>query len=268
MKKTRALWGTMLIALLVMGTGCQGRKGTIITLAGSTAFLPVAEELANAYMNAHPGMRINVQGGGSVVGIQSVKEGAANIGMADMVELPSDVTASMKVVTVARDGIAIIVHPSNKEEGLTLARVKDIFSGKITDWKEVKGTPGEINVISREEGSGTRKSFEQLVLKDEAITQKAMFQDSNGTVRESVASNPNAVSYISIGFVDKSVKVLKLDGCEPTNANVKANKYPLVRPIYFLTKSQPEGLAGDFIAYVLSPDGQKLIEEKGLIPIQ
>ena len=255
----------MVIGISALG-GC-GPRGESITLAGSTAFQPFAEELAEVYMQENPGVSINVQGGGSVVGIQSARVGAADIGMADMVTLPPE-AKELKSVIVAKDGIAVIVNPVNKINNLTLSEVRDIFSGKIKNWKEIGGKDGLITVISREEGSGTRKSFDQLVLKGTRLCETALFQNSNGTIREAVATDPNAISYLSIGFLSGEIKALKIGGIPPTNKNVVTGRYKISRPIFFLTKAEPKLLAKNFIAFVLSRKGQKIIEENGLIKVK
>ena len=257
--------GMLIVLPIISSSGCR-KTGNSITLAGSTAFQPFAEELAEMYMRAHPGARINVQGGGSIVGIQSAREGAADIGMADLLKLPQEVEGELNSVIVAKDGIAIVVNPANKIENITLKDARNIFSGQIRNWKDLGGEDHAINVISREEGSGTRRSFEELVLKGVRLSSEALFQDSNGTIRESVATSPYSIGYISIGFLSEKVKPLKLDGVIPTNENVIADIYPLARPVFFMTRGEPSGLVKEFIDFVMSREGQKLIKEKGLIP--
>lgn len=249
---------------LVLSVGCSRSSEKPVTLAGSTAFHPFAEKLAEQYMAAHPGVRINVQGGGSAVGIQSALSGAAEIGMVDLLELPAEARA-LQSTTVAKDGIAIIVNPANPVASLTAQQARDIFSGKIANWKDVGGPDAPIRVISREEGSGTRRSFDQLVLRGEKLSPGALFQNSNGTCREAVASDPSAIGYVSIGLVDKKVKAVAYDGIAPTNADVKKGTYPLARPIFLLTKGGPPAPAKAFIEYMLSAPAQQTLEQEGLI---
>ncbi len=245
-------------------SGCSRPSRQQLTLAGSTAFQPFAEKLAEHYLELNPQVQINVQGGGSAVGIQSAISGAAEIGMADLVEIPAE-AKSLDAVVVARDGIAIIVHPSNPVASLTSDQERAIFSGRIANWKEVGGQDSPIRVISREEGSGTRRSFDKLVLKGDKLAAGALFQNSNGTCREAVASDPNAIGYVSIGLVNDKVKALSYDGVHPTNEDVKKGLYPLARPVYFLTKGEQSTLTRAFVEYVLSPDAQKMLEKEGLI---
>jgi phosphate transport system substrate-binding protein len=262
-KNTIAL---LLVCLFVLlASGC-GRSKLSVTLAGSTAFQPFAENLADQYMKAHPEVSITVQGGGSAVGIQSAISGAAQIGMADLVVLPDEAKVLTPTV-VARDGIALITHPSNPVANLTSQQVKEIFNGTIKNWKEVGGNAIPITVVSREAGSGTRTSFEQL-MKGIQLTKDALIQDSNGTIRETVANDANAIGYISHGLLNEKIKALSIDGQGCSNQTITEGKYILVRPIFLLVKGSPEGEIKNFIDYILSPEGQKTIEVKGLIPVK
>lgn len=251
------------LALVPLG-GCSRAGRTTVTLAGSTAFQPFAEKLAEHYMASRKGIQINVQGGGSAVGIQAALAGAADVGMADLLEIPPEAKGLASIV-VARDGIAIVVNPRNPVSALTPAQARGIFTGSIADWNDVGGGAGPVRVISREEGSGTRRSFDKLVLGAEKLAAGALFQNSNGTCREAVASDAGAIGYLSIGLVNGRVKALAYDGVAPTNDNVKAGKYPLARPVFFLTKGEPAPHVADFIAFVLSPEGQGILEKEGLI---
>jgi phosphate transport system substrate-binding protein len=158
-----------------------------------------------------------------------------------------------------------VVHPQNPISDLTAARARAVFAGEIGNWKELGGSDATIRVISREEGSGTRKSFQKLVLGDGKFAANAMFQNSNGTIREAVANDPAAIGYLSIGLVDTRVRALPYDGVAASNDNVKNGSYPLARPVYFLTKGEPTAAVKAFIEYVLSDASQKLLEKEGLI---
>ncbi len=252
---------TFLTALAL--AGCGPRRAAF-TLAGSTAFMPFAEKLAEQYMKANPNVNITVQGGGSAVGIQSALSGAAQVGMVDLVHLPVEAKV-LKATVVARDGIVVVVNPANKVANLTMAQIRDIFNGRIRNWKQVGGAEAPITVISRESGSGTRSSFEEIVGQVE-LTKDALIQDSNGTIRETVAMDANAIGYLSHGLVNEKIKAVKIDGYECSVEAIAAGKYTLVRPIYLLTKGEPTPEIADFIAYVLSPEGQNTIESDGLLP--
>jgi len=255
--------GVVLCALAAAGTGC-GRKRATITCAGSTAFQPFAEKLAEELMAKRNDIAITVQGGGSAVGVQSALSGAAQIGMADLVNLPPEAKALTSVV-VARDGIAMVVHPSNPISNLTTEQVRGIFNGGIRNWKDIGGKDAPITVVSREAGSGTRTSFEQIVTGIH-LTKDAVVQDSNGTIRETVANDANAVGYLTHGVINEKVKAVTVDGKDCTTEAIMAGAYKLVRPVFFLTKGAPDGVAKDFIVHVLSAEGQAIIKKNGLIP--
>ena len=254
-------------SLLASALGCSRKHHNIITLAGSTAFQPFAEKLAERYQAEHKDIHINVQGGGSAVGIQSALAGNADIGMADLLELPDEAKA-LNSVTVARDGIAIIVNPQNQVRALSSTQAHDMFVGRITNWKEVGGNDAAVRVISREDGSGTRRSFDKLVLGTDRLASAALFQNSNGTIREAVASDPSAIGYLSISLVNDRVKPVSYDGVAPSNENVKKGQYPLARPIFFLTKGQISPMVKAFIDFVLSDEAQSILEKEGLIAVK
>ena len=253
---------TAALALMILA-GCGGNR-TSLTLAGSTAFQPFAEKLAEHYMAAHPEVNITVQGGGSAVGIQAAVSGAAQIGMADLVVLPAE-AKDLKGVVVARDGIAVVVHPLNPVKSLSLAQIRDIVNGTVQNWKELGGKDAPITVVSREAGSGTRSSFEQIV-GNFRLTKDAIIQDSNGTIRETVANDANALGYLSHGLLNDKIAAVTVDGAACTAAAIQAGHYRLVRPMYLLTKGEPTPAEQAFLAYILSPDAQKLIQDNGLLP--
>jgi phosphate transport system substrate-binding protein len=250
-------------AFLLALASCAGRAGSI-TLAGSTAFQPFAEKLADDYNAAHPEANVTVQGGGSALGIGATLNGAAQIGMADLVELPAD-AAALRGFIVARDGIAVIVNPANRVHDLPMSLIRDAYIGKVRNWKELGGVDAPISVVSRESGSGTRSSFETILGHFDLDT-SAIIQDSNGTIRETVVNDANAIGYISYGLVNKKVKAIRIDGRACTTELILSGAYKLVRPIYLLTLGEPAGTAKLFIDYVLGPEGQASIEAGGLLP--
>lgn len=251
----------------ISGTGCSRKKHGAVILAGSTAFQPFAEKVAERYMSKNPGKRINVLGGGSAVGIQSALVGSADIGMADLLDLPVE-ARELSAVVVAKDGIAIIVNPKNPLVALTGNQASDIFSGAIKNWKELGGNDSPVRVISREDGSGTRHSFDKLVLKKKILTEDALFQNSNGTVREAVANDPSAVGYISLSLLSNAVKPLAYNNVMPSTKNIRNGSYSLVRPIFFLTNGGLRPEAKAFVDYILEDESQKLLEDEGLVAIR
>ncbi len=250
----------------------QGEKqdeilsGTI-TIAGSTSVQPLSEELRKVFEEKHPDVTIYVQGGGSSAGVKAAANGTADIGAASRKLKESEKEYGLTVITIARDGIAIAVHPSNPVEGMSLEEVRKVYTGEITNWKQLGGKDAPIEVVTREEGSGTRGAFEELVMEDSKITDNAIVQPSNGAVRTTVASSENAIGFISVGFLNDEVKGLKIDGVEPTAENIVAGKYPLFRPFNYLVKGEPKGIVKAYIDFVLSEEGQKIVA-KDYIPVK
>jgi phosphate transport system substrate-binding protein len=257
------------LSLFVVPAGCRRARpddgATTLTVAGSTSVQPFAEKLAETYMRTHPDCAINVQGGGSTAGIRAAETGAAQIGMSSR-HLKGDEEA-LHQVTIALDGIAIIVNAANPVSGLSRAEVAGIFAGEIPHWSQVGGPDRQIHFVTREEGSGTRGAFEEMVMGKRQIAPRALVQDSNGAVREIVASDPDALGYISLGLVDRRVKALAIDGVAPTREAIVAKRYAVVRPFLFLTRAEPTGVARAFIDYVCGPEGQRQLGLEGLIPV-
>lgn len=249
-----------------------------LQLAGSTTVQPLAEELAEAFMKLHPQVTIEVQGGGSSVGVTSAGEGTVDIGMASRAVKKSELEKfpDLQVFTIAYDGIAIVTNPGIKLSSLSKDQVQAIFAGEITNFKDVGGPDAVIIVVSREEGSGTRAAFEELVMeyKDAAgekkvkpIYEKALLQQSNGQVRTTVATTPNSIGYLSFGFLDESISAVPIEGVAPTVDNVKNGSYPIFRPLNMLTRGAPKGLAQAFLDFILSDDGQAIVAKK-YIPVK
>jgi phosphate transport system substrate-binding protein len=258
--------GTVSILLLTLCiVGCQRSKAGI-TVAGSTSVEPFAELLAEEYMIIHPKSHIYVQGGGSTAGIEAVITRAANIGMSSRSLVHDE--KNLYAVTVAKDAIAIIVHPTNPIENLSLDQIRRLFSGKIMNWNELGGPNHLIDIVTREEGSGTRESFQKFVMGKEDISLGALVQDSNGAVRQVIASDASAVGFISLGLVNDQVKAVRISGVQPNLNNVYNGKYTLVRPFLFVFNGEPVGEAKSFLEFVLSPAAQKLLLKEGLVPVQ
>lgn len=249
-------------AALFMSGCCDGVSGTI-TEAGSTTVQPLAEKLANSFKEKNPDIEIVIQGGGSSVGIKSCNDGTVDIGAASR-ELKPDEPDLIKHL-LARDGIAIVIHPSNPLTSLTKEQVKQIFAGQIANWSKVGGDNKEIHVIAREEGSGTRTAFEEMVMGDELVTANAILLPSSGAIRTAVSSDAEAVGFLSLGYVDDTLKAMAIDGVACTAANARNGTYPIMRPLYFLTKEEPTGLVKDFIEFSLGPEGQEIVEDEGYI---
>jgi len=236
-----------------------------ITIAGSTTVQPLSEKLAETFKTKFPRVNVVVSGGGSGVGVKSAADGTVNIGAASREITAEEKALGIVDTVIARDGIAIVVHPSQTVKDLTKAQVKDIFSGNIKNWSEVGGSSKPIHVVAREEGSGTRAAFEEMVMgKDALIAKEAVLQPSNGAVRTTVAGDPDSIAFVSFGYLDNSVKALDIDGKAATAENAKAGVYPIVRPLLYLTKGQPSGLAKEYIDFVLGPEGQAIVGDEYL----
>ena len=250
-------------AVMVLGGGSQQSK---IDIVGSTSVQPVAEKLAEVYMKEHPNVKINVQGGGSSVGITSAQQGTADIGTSSK-DLKDNESAGLTQYLIGKDGIVIAVNSQNSVSALTTEQVKGIFSGNITNWKEVGGADAKINVITREDGSGTRKAFEEIVMgKETKIQKSAIVQSSTEAVKQAVKQDPNAIGFISLANLDDSVKALKIGGVTPSEATVSDGTYKVQRPFLFLVKGEAKGAVKEFIDWVLSPAGQAIVKSEKVVP--
>ena len=255
-----------LAAMVCLTGGCQKRadRQARIRIVGSTSVFPFAEMLAEAYEKLRPEIRVDVQAGGSTVGIISAKDELCDIGTSSR-DLQEEEKQGVKTIEIARDGIAIIVHPSNKIDSLTAEQIRDIYAHKIDNWKELGGDAAAIAFVTREEGSGTRGAFTEIVMKGARIDPSGLVQDSNGSVREVVATSPHAIGYISLALVNEKIKAIAVDGVAPTHENLSAGKYPVVRPFLFVVKGEPQGEVKNFIDFVLGAEGQKVLKDEGLL---
>ncbi len=254
------------IALCLMGllVGCSRRpieppQPVHLQVAGSTSMQPLVEALAQAYTEHYKYVTISVEGRGSRLGIESVRQGPIDIGM-NSGRKPED--ASLWSVPIALDGIAIVVHPQNRVEGLTLLQLKDVFFGRIWDWRDVGGQAGEIVVISREDGSGTRAVFEEVVMQGQRVTPTAVVMPNSQAVVEYVAGHPEAIGYVSMGYLSEKVKVLEIEEAVPTPDSVRQGDYHLFRPLFLITREEPTDEVKGFIDFVLSPTGQSIVGRK------
>ncbi len=259
-----------LLAILIGLTGCANNNSNKITVVGSSAMQLLAEQAGNDYRLSHPDSNIVVQGGGSGTGLSQVQAEAVEIGTSDVfAETQKGIDAKkLQNHLVAVVGIVPIVNKSAGVSNLSKQQLSDIFTGKITNWKQVGGKNQTITVINRSKGSGTRGTFEGLVLNGKKPIQ-AQEQDSNGTVRKIVSSTPGTISYISFPYAnDENIQKLSIDGIKPTNKNVETNRWHLWSYEHIYTKGKPNKNVQKFIDYMLGSKVQNdLVPKLGYISI-
>jgi len=244
-----------------------GLEGSI-DIAGGTAHIPVMEAAAADIMGEYDAILITVAGGGSGVGVQQVGEGLVDIGNAGREPKEDELEQypDMKLYPFAIDGVAVIVHPDNPVRNLTPEQLEPIFAGEITDWSDVGGEPGVINVYAREDGSGTGETFIDRGLRGGDVTVEAMIVTSNGAMKTAVAADEQAIGFMGIGGVDESVAAVAYDGVAPTQENAVDGSYVVTRKLYSLTNGEPAGLTKVFLDFIMGPDGVPYIEDAGYIP--
>jgi len=261
--------GVVLAAVLLLsacgGGGSERSAGVII--AGSTSVQPYVEKLAENYSVLYPDKIVDVQGGGSSAGIQAVETHTAELGMSSRNLRENE--QHLWSMEITKDGLAIIVHPSNPVGNLSMEQIRGIYTMGITNWSEVGGPNARIHIITREEGSGTRGAFEEMVMDGLRITPRAIVQNSNGAVRQLVSGDPFSIGYISLGLVDigeRPVSAVSIDGVAPTTDNVRNGSYSLFRSFLFVALEEPTGNAMQFIDYIMSPEGRQILANEGLVP--
>ncbi len=241
-------------------------KGTL-DISGGTAHIPVMKEAAKRIMEANADIRITVTGGGSGVGVQQVGEGLVQIGNTGRALKESEIEKYGLVSwPFAIDGVAAVVNPDNPVSSLSKEQLSKIYSGEIANWKDVGGDDAAISLYIREDGSGTRETFESLAIDEIEISAKSNVVSSNGAMKTSIAQDKNAIGYVGIGHLDDSIKGLILDGMTPSQENAKDGSYKITRLLYMNTKGQPEGLTKAFIDYLYTPEGDEIIAKAGYIP--
>jgi len=274
--KTAIFLAAMMLAGLLAG-GCGGDKkeppktaeisGTV-TASGSTALLPLLKAGQEEFQKKHPKVTVNIAGGGSFTGQNQVASGAVNIGNSDVglqADLQSKGLVEHKLVGIP---FVFIVNPNVTVDSLTQQQYIDIFTGKITNWKDVGGKDEKITIIHRAKSSGSRATIAAVVMKDAAFTDNAVIQDSNGAVRAAIASTPGAIGYVDAAYVDKSVKALAYNGVPYSIDNVTSGKYPIYTFGRMFTKGEPAGAVKAFIDYVTGKEFQEAYAEaKGFVPI-
>lgn len=263
------------IALLSLSIGVSAQK-----IKGSDTVLPLSQKEAESFMKANPSRTVTVTGGGSGVGISSLLAGTTDIAQASRKikfserQQLKDKGKEAKEVIVAYDALAVVVHPSNKVSNLTREQLEGIFTGKITNWKQVGGADLKIVPYSRETSSGTYEFFREHVLANKNYVNGIMGLPATGAIIQSVGQTKGAIGYVGLAYINKSVKAIHVsyDGgkkfIEPSVANAKSKTYPVVRPLYFYYEAKSEKTVKPFVDYVLSAKGQKIVSDVGFIPVK
>ncbi len=256
----------------VMFAAGSAAAGTV-NLNGSTTVLPVMQQVSEAFMAKNADVTVTISGTGSGNGIKALRDAMTDVAMSSR-DLKSKEVADFEKhgikpvkITVALDAIIPVVSPKNAVSKLTLEQVRDIYAGKIKNWKEVGGADSQIVVVGRDSSSGTFECWQELVMGKTRVSPRALLQSSNGGVVQAVTSNANAIGYIGVGYLDKQVKGLEVNGVVPSAQTAKDRTWPISRDLYLFTAKAPEGDAKKLIDYTLSEEGQNFVQKAGFVPL-
>ena len=274
MKKLKKTVAGLVAMGMAAGIAAAGDANKIV-VDGSTTVGPIAKAFAEYYMGKHPDVNITVSESGSGNGAKSLINAACDVATMSRPMKNSEMKAAQDAGIlpiehiVAMDGIALVVHPSNPLANLTVEQIRDIYTGKIKNWKELGGPDQPIVVISRDTNSGTYESFETLVMNKEKMGEKVEYVGSNGAIRQRVMSTPAAIGYVGLAFTE-GVKALTVNGIEVSPETVTSKKYPISRPLYMYTNGRPKQGTPlhDFINLSDTPEGKKIIEDTGFVPVK
>lgn len=241
--------------------------GDLVTISGSTSVGPLAEKLAAKYEETED-VKIEINQIGSSAGITNAINDVSQIGMSSRDLKQEEIDSGIQELVIAYDGIVVVAHPSNPVKDLTMEQVKQIFTGEITNWKEVGGKDMEIVVVSREDGSGSRDAFQEIVgYESGQLIRNAIVASGNGNIKTTVAMNKHAIGFISFEYIDETVSAMDINGVKAEAGNVLEGKYELSRPFLFVYKENVPVAATKFMDFILTADGQKIVEEAGAIPL-
>jgi len=250
------------------------KKSNTVTIKGSTTVLPIAQITAEAYMDSNSADKISVQGGGSSIGIASIIDGTADIGDASRPAKDKELTKAaannvyLKAHVVAMDGIAMVVNNSNGVSALSTEQICKIYKGEVSNWSALGGPDKKIVMINRDSSSGTFETFHKLVMKGKKTSPTCLTVASNKAAHSAVKNTPGAIGYVGIGYLDGSVKPLKVDGVMVSEATVLTKEYPIARPLFMYTNGAPKGIAKKYLNFVKSAEGQKLVKKVGFVPLK
>ncbi|MDZ8093489.1 MAG: phosphate ABC transporter substrate-binding protein [Nostoc sp. DedQUE04] len=242
-----------------------------LVLTGSSTVAPLAAEIGKKFESQHSGVRVDVQSGGSSRGITDARQGVANVGMVSRALKPDE--KDLKAFSIARDGVTVILHQENPLQSLTDKQIVDIYTGKVNNWKQVGGKDGAITVVNKAEGRSTLELFTHYFkLKNTDIKAQVVIGDNEQGIK-TVAGNPNAIGYVSIGSAENSaankvpIKLLAVNGVAATTANVQNGSFPISRPLNLVTKTEPQGLAKEFIDFAQSQQVSDIVKKQNFVSI-
>jgi len=265
--------GCSVIIAVSFFTGCSRDSGNKVVIKGSTTVLPITQKTAEAYRKLNK-VSITIEGSGSGNGIKALIDGTCDIANSSREMKPEELNSAeskgkkIKEIALAVDMIVPVVHPSNAVKEISLAQLKAVYDGSITNWKQLGGKDENIVVISRDTSSGTYEIWHEKVMKKTDVKKDALLQASNGAIVSAVAGNPKALGYIGYGYIDSSVKAVTVDKAVATIENGKSGKYPISRRLYmYVDQKKVSADAQKYIDYILSAEGQTLVKDAGFIPV-
>jgi phosphate transport system substrate-binding protein len=268
----KKLLATVLVTISAMTIG---RADTIVIKGSDTLGAKLVPQLAEQFKAQHPGTAFDIAAEGSATGFAALIDKTAAIGMASRPAKPEEIAngkakgVDLKETIVAYDGIAVIVNTANSIKGLTKKQVEQIFTGEITDWSAVGGSGGKISVYTRNTSSGTYAEFKELAMKKRDYAPDSQKLAGNEQIAQEVGKNPNGVGYVGLAYTKATgVKVVPIDGASPSKESVLGKSYPYARPTFFYTNGEPSGVVKEFIDFIVSPEGQKIVEQVGFVPIK
>lgn len=271
-----------LALFLLLLSGCEGvavatPPPTTITVAGATSLRPALNALAAAFSRQHSDVLFDLRGGGSTLGEEQARIGQVHVGASTLLPSVDEAGAprddGLQRWLIGLDGLAMVVHRTNDVAGLSLLQLRDLYAGEVLDWVQVGGQEGEILLVSREEGSGARATFEARVMGDAPVSLTAVVMPTSADVVEYIAHTPQAIGYVSRAYVrelldedaendgDLGVRILAVEGQLPTRENLAQQSYFLVQPLYLVTPTRPEGKLRQFLDFVLSSAGQEIVAQ-------
>jgi len=245
-----------------------------LRIDGSTTVLPIAQRAAEVFMKKYPAAKVFVSGSGSGTGIKALLDGTTDIADSSREAKDKEIAdgkakgVSLTAHKIALDGIVPIVHPSMKIDNITMEQLRDIYNGKIKSWKEIGGPDRPIAAVSRDTSSGTYEVWEEKILKGDKVKPDALLVASNGQAVQTVAENKYAIGYIGIGYVDKSIKAIKVNGKAVSEKSIRDGSWPIARPLFMYTNGTPKGKIAKFIGFMLSKEGQKVVNEVKYVSIK